>query len=267
MTTADSGPRNPGRPPRSVRWGAVGTAGLLGIAALAIGGWLGAWQWDRAHQQASAIEPDPPAPLADVMRPAEPGRGEGRLVVADGTWADADAALVAGKEIDGIEAVLLLLPLEVPASSTGTGAAATLPVLMGWKPAAEVVDVRGVDVRGVDVSSAGGPASVSGYVRGGEGSAPPPDLEPVESAIWLGSMATAALAQQWPSPVYSYLVVSDTAAPGWNPMPPPADRSRVDIRSLTYSAEWWLFGTFAAALAFRWIRDNGRVPEAEKETE
>jgi len=267
VTTTESGPRGSHRPPRGVRWAAVGTAGLLGAVALAVGGLLGTWQWDRAHQQASAIEPDPPALLADVMRPAESGRGEGRLVVADGTWADADAALVAGKEIDGIAAVLLLMPLEVSASSTGTGDVATLPVLMGWKPAADVVDARGVNARGVAVPTAGGSVSVSGYVRGGEGSAPPPDLTPVDSAIWLGSMATATVAQQWPTPVYSYLVVSDTPAPGWNPMPPPADRSSIDLRSLTYSAEWWLFGGFAAALAARWIRDNGRVPEAEKETE
>jgi len=257
VTTAESGPSGTPRRPRDVRWVAVGTAGVLGLAALVIGGLLGTWQWDRAHQQASAIEPDPPAPLADVMRPAESGRGEGRLVEVTGTWADAAAGLVQGKEVDGIEAVLLVMPLEVPASLSGTGDLATLPVLMGWKPAADVVGVP----------STGGSASVSGYVRGGEGSEPPPDLAPVDSAIWLGSMATSAMAQQWPAPVYSYLVVSDAPASGWNPMPPPADRSRIDIRSLTYSAEWWLFGGFAAALAARWIRDNGRETDADKETE
>ncbi len=79
-------------------------------------------------------------------------------------------------------------------------------------------------------------------------------------------MATSVLAQEWPTPVYSYLVVADTAAPGWNPMPPPADRSRLDLRSLTYAAEWWLFGVFGAALAIRWMRDNGRASAVEKET-
>lgn len=256
MTTAQSGPSGTQGRTRGARWVALGTAGLLGLAALVIGGLLGTWQWDRAHLQASAIEPDPPAPLADVMRPAESGRGEGRLVQVTGTWADAAVGLVSGKEVDGTEAVLLVMPLEVPASLTGTGQAATLPVLMGWKPAADVADVP----------RTGGEASVSGYVRGGEGSQPPPDLEPINAAIWLGSMATSALAQQWPTPVYSYLVVSDTPAAGWNPMPQPADRSSLDIRSLTYAAEWWLFGAFGAALAFRWMRDNGRETEAEKES-
>lgn len=260
MTTAEGGPQGTRRRSRDVRWAAVATAGLLGAAALIIGGLLGTWQWDRAHQQASATEPDPPAPLADVMRPAQPGRGEGRLVEVTGMWADAAVALVPGKEVDGTDAVLLVMPLFVPAALTGTGQAATLPVLMGWQPAVEVADVAAVP-------RAGGEARVSGYVRGGEGYLAPPDLEPVGSAIWVGSMATAALAQEWPAPVYSYLVVADTPAAGWNPMPAPADRSRLDIRSLTYAAEWWLFGGFGAALAVRWIRDNGRVTDAEKETE
>ena len=247
MHTAESWPSSPTRRPGSLRWIAIGTAGLLGMTALGVGALLGAWQWDRAHQQASPIEADPPAPLADVMRPGEAGRGEGRLVEVEGAWADADVALVAGKEIDGTDAVLLVMPLEVPATATGTGSAAILPVLMGWRPAADV--------------------AVAGYVRGGEGSAPPPDLQPIDGAAWLGSMSTAAFAQEWPTPVYSYLVVADTPAEGWNAMPEPPARSRLDIRSLTYSAEWWLFGLFAAALAYRWIRDNGREPDAEEETE
>ncbi len=140
MTTAATGSADAQRPrPRGgVRWGAIVTAILLGLAALAVGGALGAWQWDRAHQQAAAIEPNPPAPLADVMRPGEPGRGEGRLVEVPGTWAQAPAGLVWGKEVDGTPAVLLIMPLSVPASATGTGSAATLPVLMGWKPADNV---------------------------------------------------------------------------------------------------------------------------------
>lgn len=257
MSTAESGPSRPQRRVWALRWGAIATAGLLGLAALGIGAVLGAWQWDRAQQQASAIEPDPPAPLAEVMRPGESGRGEGRLVQVEGTWADADVALVPGKEIDGTDAVLLIMAFEVPAGATGTGDVATLPVLMGWKAADAVTDIP----------STGAAAAVSGYVRGGEGSTPPPDREPVDGAVWVGSMATSVLAQEWPAPVYSYLVVSDTPAPGWNAMPEPPDASRLDIRSLTYSAEWWLFGAFGAALALRWIRDNGRVPDAEKETQ
>lgn len=261
MTTATSGSAETRRRPPRVRWLAIATASLLGSAALAVGGTLGTWQWDRAHQQASAIESDPPAPLADVMRPAESGRGEGRLVEVSGTWAQAPAGLVAGKEIDGTPAVLLMMPLAVPASATGTGSSATLPVLLGWKPAEDVVGGSS------DLPSSGVQVTVSGYVRGGEGSAPPPDRQPVDSAIWVGAMATSALAQEWPTPVYSYLVVSDTPAPGWNAMPPPPDRSRLDFRSLTYAAEWWLFGVFGAALAIRWMRDNGRESEVEEETE
>ena len=130
-------------------------------------GCLGAWQWDRAHQQASAIEPDPPAPIADVMRPAQPGRGEGRLVQVDGAWADAPAALVAGKQVDGVDAVLLVMPLAVPAAATGIDQPATLPVLMGWLPAASDCPRHRPELR----------PSVAGYVRGGRGYVAAPDRD------------------------------------------------------------------------------------------
>ncbi|WP_291378209.1 SURF1 family cytochrome oxidase biogenesis protein [Demequina sp.] len=256
MLTVPSGPSSPPRSAATPGWLAIGTAALLGVSALAVGALLGTWQWDRAHQQASAIEADPPAPLADVMRPAESGRGEGRLVEVEGMWVEADVALVAGKEIDGADAVLLVMPLEVPATATGTGSAATLPVLRGWRPANDVTDVP----------RSGVSAAVSGYVRGGEGSAPTPDRQPIDGAVWVGSMATGVLAQEWPSPMYTYLVVSDTPAPGWNAMPPPPDRSRLDVRSLTYAAEWWIFGVFGALLAARYIRDNVQASHTKEES-
>jgi len=257
VPTAASGPSSPPRHHRATPWLGIAAAALLGVTALGVGALLGTWQWDRAHQQSSAIEADPPAPLADVMRPGQAGSGEGRLIEVQGEWADANVALVAGKEIDGTDAVLLVMPLVVPATATGTGSAATLPVLMGWRAADDVGEVP----------RAGDAASVAGYVRGGEGSTAPPDLQPIAGANWVGSMSTAVLAQEWPTPVYSYLVVADTPAVGWNAMPAPPSRSSLDIRSLTYSAEWWLFGLFAAALALRWIRDNGRETESNEETE
>ncbi|MCB2411479.1 hypothetical protein LGT39_01280, partial [Demequina sp. TTPB684] len=143
-----------------------------------------------------------------------------------------------------------------PASATGTGTAATLPVLVGWKPADDVGDIP----------RTGGTVAVEGYVRGGEGSAPAPQREDIDGATWVGSMSTAALAQEWPTPVYTYLVVAETPAPGWRAMPEPPAQSSFDIRSLTYAAEWWLFGVFGAALALRWIRDNGRASPSQEES-
>lgn len=231
---------------RRLRWGALAGAAAIAILSVAIGGFLGTWQWQRAHHQSHAVDPDPRAPLAEVMRPGESGRGEGRLIEVDGAWANADAGLVIGKEIDGEPAVLLVLPLAVPAVATGTGAEGTLGVMAGWLPADEAAAAPKL----------GGSGSVTGYVRGGEGVAPPPDDAPVTGAVWLGSMSTATLAQHWTAPVYSYLVVADSPAPGWRALPAPPAQSTLDVRSLTYSAEWWLFGIFAAVLAVRWMRDN-----------
>lgn len=238
-----------------LRWGAIAGATAIAIAALVVGGVLGSWQWDRAHQQSRAVDPDPIAPIADIMRPGESGRGEGRLVEVDGEWADSPAALVAGKEIDGVPAVLLILPLTVPGEYTGTGSAGTLGVMAGWLPAADVGEAR----------LAPGEASFTGYVRGGEGVSAAPERPAIDDAVWFGSISTASLAQQWPAPMYSYLVVADEPAPGWRSLPAPVERRSLDVKSLTYSAEWWLFGLFAAALAVRWMRDNGREP-MESET-
>lgn len=242
------------RPRGRVRVGAVLTALAIGVAALAVGGGLGMWQWNRANDQAVPIEPDPRAPIADVMRPGEGGRGEGRLIEAGGQWANAPAGLVAGKVVEGADAVLLVLPLEVDANLTGTGEAATLPVLAGWLPPDEAPAA---------LPEAGGAVVVTGYVRGGEGTGTPPDASPVDGALWLSTMSTATLAQEWPTPVYSYLVVADAPAPGWNAMPPPPAEKRINLQSATYALEWWIFGAFAAVLAGRWIRDNGRSKPQE----
>ncbi len=237
-----------------VRVGAVITAVAIGGVALGVGGGLGTWQWQRANDQATPIEPDPRAPIADVMRPGEGGRGEGRLVDVAGIWADAPVGLVSGKEVDGAEAVLLVMPLEVDADLTGTGHTATLPVLVGWLPPDEALAA---------LPETGAAVRVTGYVRGGEGTGAPSNHEAQDGVVWLSTMSTARLAQEWPSPVYSYLVVADDVAPGWNALPPPPQERRINLQSATYALEWWLFGIFAAVLAGRWIRDNGRTTPKE----
>lgn len=233
----------------SVRWLLVVGIVALMAASLGLGGLLGTWQWQRAHQQAKAVEPEPLAPIAEVMVPGEPGRGEGRLVSVSGAWADADVAVVTGKHVDGHDAVLLIRAFTVAADATGTGQQATLAVLSGWLPADEVPAIP----------AAGASEELTGYVRGGEGSVPGPSAEAPPGAFLQGSMSTAALAQRWPAPVYSYLVVADQPAPGWNPLPAPQPKSHLDLRSVTYAIEWWLFGGFGAILGARAIRDNGRI--------
>ena len=228
-------------------WGVVGAA-VFGLIAIGVGASLGSWQWDRAHQQSAPVEPDPRAPLAQVMKPAEPGIGEGRLVEVTGTWANEDVAVVAGKEVDGVPAVLLIRALTVSADQTGTGTEATLAVLAGWLHAdAELA-----------LPDAGDTVTITGYVRGGEGAAPAPAAEDIDGVTWVGALSTATLAQQWPSPVYSYFVVDDVPASGWKSLPLPQPERTLDLRSVTYAVEWWLFGAFGAFIAARFIRDNMR---------
>lgn len=248
-------PVPPAASARPLRWGALAGATVVAVVSLTVGGFLGTWQWERAHQQATAVEPDPRAALAEVMLPGESGRGEGRLVDVSGEWAGADAGLVTGKELEGVAAVILILPLTVPADVTGTGAEGTLGVMAGWLPADEAAAAP----------TPRGSATVTGYVRAGEGLAPPPGEAAVSGRVWIGSISTATLAQHWDAPVYSYLVVADVPAPGWKALPEPPDQKRLDLKSLTYSAEWWLFGLFAAVLSVRWMRDNGREPIAEED--
>ena len=215
------------------------------------------WQWDRAHQQATAVEPEPMAPIAEVMVPGAAGRGEGRIVQVEGEWADEPAAIVTGKAVDGTAAVLLVRPFTVDAAATGTGAPATLGVLSGWLPA----DDQGVADAGALPS---GQALLTGYVRAGEGASPLPDGQASADAVRIASMSTATLAQMWPSPTYSYLLVSDEPADGWLALPAPEAQSRLDVRSLLYAAEWWVFGCFGAFVAARFVRDNGRIRRIEE---
>lgn len=253
--TAESSPPPPTSAKPRARTGIVVIAIVAGVASLAVGGLLGTWQWDRAHRQAKPVEPEPRTQIADVMRPGEPGTGEGRLVSVDGSWAEADVAVVTGKSIEGADAVLLVRPFTVAADASGTGQAATLAVLSGWLPADASLPTTFDDAQA---------ATLTGYVRGGEDAAAAPTNEPREGIVWEGSMSTASLANAWPSPVYSYLVVADEPAPGWNALPAPEGSTRLDFRSVTYAIEWWLFGAFGAYIAVRLVRDNGRTRPASE---
>ena len=260
----------PGEHRAPVRVGAVVVAALIAVVSLAVGGALGSWQWQRAHDRATPVEPDPRAHLADVMRPGQAGRGEGRLVEVTGQWANQPWGLVTGKEVDGVDAVLLLRPLTVAAGDTGTGASATLPVLAGWLPRDQVVAALDADpatdaTPSADANAETASATLTGYVRSGEGTSRAPDEPALPHTVWLSTMSTAILAQHWDAPVYSYLVVADQPAPGWRALPAPPPKSSLDVRSVTYSLEWWLFGGFAAVIALRWIRDNGRIAPGEED--
>jgi len=237
-------------PAQRSRWriGPVIAAVLLAVVAAGVCGALGWWQWERAQSQGQIIVPGPPVPIADVDRPGETTRGIGRLVEVRGSWADAPAAYVPGRAVEGTDAVLLVLPLRVDADATGTGREATLAVLAGWLPADQVPAT--VEASGpVGLTGSLRSSEAVGTVQAGAGGEP----------LVISQMSTAALAQVWEAPVYTPVLEAREPYPGWNAFPPPPPERRLDIRSVTYAGEWWLFGAFAVFLAGRWIRDNGRV--------
>jgi cytochrome oxidase assembly protein ShyY1 len=233
--------------PRRARVGAIVTAVLLMLVTIAVCGALGMWQWSRSHQQAVTVVEDPVVPLADVIAPASPpGAAIGRQVSVSGTWADADAAIVSGREVDGTPAEFLVRPLIVDADLTGTGEPATLAVIVGWREAGDLV--------GPDPET--GTVTFDGYVRSAEQSMPGatvPDGE-VDGAFFTSAASVAELAQVWPGPFYS---ATYDGSPSWEPLPPVPNETSLNIQSLAYSFEWWIFGAFAVFIGVRWIRDNG----------
>ena len=228
--------------------GPVLFASVLAAAAVIVCGALGSWQWSRAHQQGDVISPDAAVPIAELTVPGGAATGIGRSAIASGRWGDGPAAVLSGREVDGQDAVLLILPLEVDAQHTGIDQPATVAVIAGWLPADAEVIPPGLT----------GAADVEGYLRGSESLGDAPVVGPNDTVV-IDGMSTAALSQVWSGPVYSALLVADDPAEGWNALPLPEPERRLDLRSLTYAAEWWIFGVFAVFLAVRWIRDNGRV--------
>ena len=125
----------PTSPPSASVAARIGVA-FIALLALVVCAGLGWWQWTRAQETAITVAPAPSVPLADVLAPASPaGSAIGRQVSVSGTWADEDAVLISGRSVDGEDAVLLVRALTVDADSTGTGAPATLAVIVGWRPA------------------------------------------------------------------------------------------------------------------------------------
>ncbi len=231
-----------------VRWGAV--AGAVAIAVLAVGvaGGLGWWQWTRAEATGQMVLPEPSVPIAEVLRPGDrAGTGVGRQVSVEGRWLDEEVFVVTGREVEGEPAQLLVRALEVDPDATGTGEPATLAVVVGWAPA-DAAPAVAVPEGGV---------ALTGYLRASEQSTPAPDASAVE-ATTVGAVATSALAQTWPAPLYSDVLVSYEPIDGWRALEPLPPTTELNLRNAAYAIEWWIFGAFAAFVAVRWIRDNGR---------
>lgn len=242
-----------------IRWGAVAVAVTVAVTAVAVAGGLGWWQWTRAEATGQMVLPEPSVPIRAVMQPGDrAGTGVGRQVSVEGRWLDEEVFVVTGREVEGEPAQLLVRALEVEAEATGTGEPATLAVIVGWTPAdaAPTVDVPE------------GPVTLTGYLRAPEQSAPAPVGSAVDATA-VGAVATSALVQTWPSPLYSDVLVSYEPIDGWRALEPLPPTTELNLRNAAYAIEWWIFGAFAAFVAGRWIRDNGRqrpVTPAEGES-
>lgn len=238
-----------------ILWGRVVAGVLVAVIAVVACGALGWWQWSRAQTTGRVVEPEPAVAIADVLRPAESaGTALGRQVTVTGEWADEDAAVVTGREVDGVAAQMLVRALIVPADATGTGEAATLAVVVGWQPEGEVT---GVDL---DDPAMEGPVTLEGYLRTPEAAmASSPSQAPAEGTFWASALATSELAQVWPAPLYGALLVSYEGTESWAALEPLPATTEFNFRSAAYAIEWWLFGAFALFITVRWMRDNGRA--------
>jgi len=234
--------------------------GLVALVAIVVCGALGWWQWTRAQDKAVTVAPEPSVPIAEVLKPAsQAGAAIGRQVSVTGTWADEDAVLVSGREVDGQEAVLLVRAFTVDAEATGTGQPATLAVIVGWRPADS------------PMAPDDGPTQVAidGYLRAPEEATPAsgPHGEDIPGTVWNDTISPSELAQTWPPPLYSAVFASYDGSENWKPLPPPPPEEHLNLRSLLYALEWGVFGAFAVFVAVRWIRDNGRETITPEESQ
>ncbi|MCU1432014.1 MAG: hypothetical protein JWP95_1119 [Actinotalea sp.] len=228
---------------------------VLMLLAAAVCARLGVWQLDRAQIKGWAddtVVAEPGAvPLDDVLAPQSPLPGDlaGRAVQVRGTFG-ADDLLVPGRVLDGRTGFLVLTPLTV-SSSEGTGEdAAVLPVVRGW-----VADEGAA--RALDPAPAG-PVEVVGLLQAGEAAGTTALPEGQVQAV-----SPAELVNRWGGPIYSAYLVVQQVDPAQDPalavLPPPATgRGDLDLQSLAYALQWWIFGGFALLIWARLVRDEAR---------
>lgn len=224
-------------------------AHLLVLAAVAVAGGLGLWQYDawQQHRAAEAVDLTrlDPVPLADVMGPDDPFPGDrvGQPVEVTGTWLADSTVFVSGREVDGVEGFWVVTPLAVP----GTADPA-LPVVRGWSETREAAPAAPT-----------GTASVVAWLQPTEGSGEA-DTDPDDDV--LPQLRTADLVQHVDQDLYGAYGVATEPLGGLAPatleqLPSPGRFTA--LRNLLYALEWWVFGGFAAFIWWRFVREE-RVP-------
>lgn len=248
--------------------------GLL-VLVLVVGGAfvrLGFWQLDRAGiraQEAVQVEraerlAAEPVPVEDVLAPQTGLTADdvGRRVVLSGRYAPEEEVLVPGRQVGGVDAVMIVTGFHL---TEGVHAGAIMPVVRGWLPSAELAATRleaGVEgergIAGVAVPAAPrGTVEVVGVLNAGEaveGAALPPGQ--------VAAISPAQLTNLWGGPMFSAYLVAQApgGAAALEPAPVPGadDEPGLNLQSLAYAVEWWIFAAFAVFMWVRILRDQVR---------
>ncbi|MGC5167785.1 SURF1 family protein [Luteimicrobium sp. DT211] len=240
---------------------------LLAFAALC--GSLGAWQLDRAYARGDAAqqkqldarlaaeEARGPEGLGNALAPQTTFTGKlvGDLVWVEGTYEPDGQVLVPDRASDGRTGYLVLTPLRVSDDGTSgaswahlSGGAPVVPVVRGWVATPQEAP-----------AAPSGTVKVDGYLQASEATTGDGHTLP---AGQVDSVSSAQLANRWGGPIYSgYVVLKDS-----DPVPDPAvtvlprpkveGSGDVNLQSLSYAFQWWLFAVFAVFVWWRIVRDQ-----------
>lgn len=224
---------------------------LVGIAA-SLGFWqYGAWQARRTAEALDLTEMAP-VPFAELMGNDDPFPAPdlGRPVEVSGDWIEG-GFWVSGREYDGREGFWAVNPLALDD--------AAVLIVRGWapEPSDALLDVTGT-------------ADVVGWMQPPEGGLATDDDA---SDDVFPEIRVADAVQRVDRDLYSAYVVADLSRthPAGDLQTaelaslPRADRFTA-LRNLLYAVEWWIFGSFAGFIWWRWRRDatssDGAPPSA-----
>jgi cytochrome oxidase assembly protein ShyY1 len=240
---------------------------LLAFAALC--GSLGAWQLDRAYARGDAAqqkeldaklaaeEARGPEGLGTVLAPQTTFTGKlvGDLVWVRGTYEADGQVLVPDRALGGRTGYLVLTPLRVSDDGTSgaswqglSGGAPVVPVVRGW--VATPADAP---------AAPSGTVRVNGYLQASEATTGTGHTLP-EGQV--DSVSSAQLANRWGGPIYSGYVVLRDSDPAADPavlvLPRPQVEGSgdVNLQSMSYAFQWWLFAVFAVFVWWRIVRDQ-----------
>jgi cytochrome oxidase assembly protein ShyY1 len=224
------------------RWLALHVLALVLVGVCVV---LGLWQHSRYEEHRAPRQAADPATVAldsVVAKGARVGPDSaGRRVTAVGEYAAGSQLLVAGREQNGREGYLVLVPLRL-----GDGTA--VPVVRGWAATA------------VTATAPAGEVVVTGRVE---------PAEPTEDVLaaspgQISAINSAGLVNLWPYELRDgYLVAASEDPAPTAPIvraeaaPPGAHGGNGRAwQNAAYTIQWFFFGAFVVFMWFRMVRDG-----------